>query len=169
MSGPLEAGEIAPDFSLSDAQRGADAKPVALAQLLDQGPVVLIFNMGLHCPACAGELWAFGARIEDFRAAGIQVAAVSDEDPADIREDLKSLPGVPFPLLYDPGDATARAYGLVGANGVEERTFYIDQTGRVRDAYRPDQPGGGIPRLLALKGHPGAQLEPSKEATRNRQ
>jgi peroxiredoxin len=108
--------------------------------------------MGLHCSACAGELTAFGAQIQDFQKAGIQVVAITDENPSETLECLETLPPIPFPLLYDPDNSTARAYGLISPNGgVEERTFYIDETQHIRHSYKPDQPGGGIPQLLALK------------------
>ena len=38
-SAPLKAGQKAPAFTLPDT----DGKPVALAALLDQGPVILAF------------------------------------------------------------------------------------------------------------------------------
>ncbi len=38
-SAPLKAGEKAPPFSLPDT----DGKPVALANLLERGPVILAF------------------------------------------------------------------------------------------------------------------------------
>src|SRR5205809_669256 len=53
---PLEPGQLAPSFSLRNVQKDAPLNPVTLAHLLQNGPVVVIFNMGLHCSACAGEL-----------------------------------------------------------------------------------------------------------------
>jgi peroxiredoxin len=149
---PLEPGEFAPDFSLRNVQKEAQANPVTLGHLLRNGPVVIIFDMGLHCSACAGELATFGSHIREFQSAGIQVIAISNEHPSQTLEALETTGPIPFPLLYDPDNNTARAYGLVSANGgVEERTFYVDETRHIRHAYKPDQSGGEIPQLLALK------------------
>jgi peroxiredoxin Q/BCP len=40
--------------------------------------------------------------------------------------------GVGYPILSDPTRDTARAYGVLGANGfAARRTFYIDVNGRI--------------------------------------
>ena len=62
----LKAGQRAPDFRLTDPQRGI----VRLGFLLRAGPVVISFNRGAWCPYCLQELEALAlirSDVEDGR------------------------------------------------------------------------------------------------------
>lgn len=106
--GALGVGDEAPGFHLPDA-RGGD---VALADLLADGPVVLVFYRGAWCPYCNLQLAAFQGALADIRAAGATLVAVSPQTP-DQSLTLAEQRSLEFPVLSDAGNAVAAAYGLV--------------------------------------------------------
>ena len=103
----LRAGQPAPDFTLPDA----DGQPVSLSQLLAAGPVVLVFYRGNWCPYCNVQLRAYNQFLDEFKALGVALVAVSPQTP-----DLTALTAeekkLRFPVLSDVGNAVARQYGL---------------------------------------------------------
>lgn len=103
----LGAGDEAPPFVLNDA----NGNPVASSALLEQGPLVISFYRGVWCPYCNMELQALQEALPAFRAAGAQLIAISPQNAANSR---KSIPnnGLDFPILSDPGNETAAAFGL---------------------------------------------------------
>ena len=101
-------GDHAPDFELPDARGGS----VALREALAAGPVVLVFYRGAWCPYCNLQLRAFQAALDDIRAAGASLVAVSPQTP-DNSLTLAEQAQLAFPLLSDAGNAVARSYGIV--------------------------------------------------------
>jgi peroxiredoxin len=73
-SGP-EVGQVLPDFLLPDR----DGHLVALASLLEKGPVVLSLNRGHWCPWCRLELRAIRDIYDEIRAEGAQFIAIIPE------------------------------------------------------------------------------------------
>lgn len=104
----LHAGSLAPDFTLPDAH----GRPVSLAALLQQGPVVVAFYRGEWCPYCDLQLKAYQEILPRIRAAGASLVAISPQTPryCDITAGKYSIE---FPLLSDSGNEVARRYGLV--------------------------------------------------------
>jgi len=150
----LDVGANAPAFTLPDARGGE----LALADLLTQGPVVLVFYRGAWCPYCNLQLAAFQSALAEIRAAGAELVAVSPQTP-DQSLALAEQRALAFPVLSDAGNRVARAYGLVfrsseaatatmhelgvelsGFNGDDTNTlpaastFVIGQDGRIRFA-----------------------------------
>jgi peroxiredoxin len=107
-AGALRVGDTAPGFRLPDARGGE----VALADLLADGPVVLVFYRGAWCPYCNLQLAAFQSALVEIRAAGASLVAVSPQTP-DQSLTLAERHELAFPVLSDAGNAVARAYGLV--------------------------------------------------------
>jgi|tagenome__1003787_1003787.scaffolds.fasta_scaffold20436415_2 peroxiredoxin len=112
-------GEAAPDFGLPDA-RGVT---VTLADLRDDGPVVLVFYRGAWCPYCNLQLRAFQAALADIHAAGAALVAISPQTP-DNSLTLAEQAELKFPVLSDVGNAVARSYGLVFALGAADRELH---------------------------------------------
>ena len=60
--------------------------------------------------------------------------------------------GAPYPILSDPTNEVARAYGVLGASGYASRwTFYIGADGRVLDIDKkvsPSTHGADVARRL---------------------
>jgi thiol-disulfide isomerase/thioredoxin len=62
----LGLGALAPAFTLP----GPDGKPIASADLLARGPLVITFYRGVWCPYCNMELQALQAALPLIEAAG---------------------------------------------------------------------------------------------------
>lgn len=116
----LRVGAVAPRFALPDTN-GAS---VELAQLLAQGPVVLIFYRGGWCPFCNVYLRAFQLARPHLRALGAQVVLVSPEQAAYGRA-LSEQHALLFPVLSDRGNRVARQYGLAFQMPAELRDEYL--------------------------------------------
>src|SRR4051812_33557633 len=94
-------GERAPGFVLA----GPQGKPVALADLLGKGPIVLYFYPKDETSGCTAEACAFRDAYEDFVAAGAEVVGVSRDDQA-AHARFAANHRLPFLLLSDlNGDA----------------------------------------------------------------
>ncbi|MEM9820159.1 MAG: peroxiredoxin-like family protein [Bacteroidota bacterium] len=73
--GGLELGTLAPDIVAKD-QNGEDFK---LKTSLEEGPVVLIFYRGYWCGYCNQQLAAFEEELDQLKAKGARVVAISPE------------------------------------------------------------------------------------------
>jgi peroxiredoxin len=103
----LKAGNTAPSFVLNDP----DSRPVSSAGLLAQGPLVLSFYRGLWCPYCNMELQALQEALPAFREMGANLVAISPQSAVNSRKSRRTN-GLHFPILSDPGNETAAAFGL---------------------------------------------------------
>jgi peroxiredoxin len=110
----LQAGQVAPNFTLPSAT----AEPVALAQLLQQGPVVLVFYRGNWCPYCNVQLRAYQQLLPELAQHGATLVAVSPQTP-ELTSLTASEKELSFPVLSDVGNVVARQYGLAYAVGAE--------------------------------------------------
>ncbi|QBD77525.1 AhpC/TSA family protein [Ktedonosporobacter rubrisoli] len=151
----LKEDERAPDFTLPDAF----GHPVALAQLLKHGPVVIAFYLGVWCPYCNLQLHAYQQALPQLQALGASLVAISPQTP-DHSLTLVEKQALTFSVLSDAGNQVARQFGLVFTldeatriahkqlgtdlpeyNGDESwelpmpGTFLIDQTGVIRLAF----------------------------------
>jgi peroxiredoxin len=110
----LQAGQLAPNFTLPDA----DDQPQTLASLLQNGPVVLTFYRGNWCPYCSVQLRAYQQVLPELARYGATLVAISPQTP-----ELSSLTAsekeLTFPVLSDVGNAVARHYGLAYGVGPE--------------------------------------------------
>ncbi len=98
----LEAGELAPDFTLPD-QNG---EPVTLSELRGS-KVILYFYGEAGTPACTGQACDFRDRLGDFEREGYRVVGVSrDEQPANAK--MARDEHLTFPVLSDPDARGAR-------------------------------------------------------------
>jgi len=104
----LKAGDAAPDFALPEAHGGT----VRLAALLTEGPAVVSFYRGGWCPYCSLELRALQQALPEIRRRGGTLAALSPETRGQSFATV-ARNGLTFPVLSDPGAATAAAFGLV--------------------------------------------------------
>ena len=73
------------------------------------------------------------ARLADFTAAGIRLAAIS-VDPPDVSQDLRNSRGYTFTVLSDPSLDAIRRYDLAAPDDDIARPaeFLLDATGIVR-------------------------------------
>lgn len=103
----VRAGQPAPKFTLPNA----NGYLTNLCELLDAGPVVLVFYRGNWCPFCSVQLRAYEQALDQFKAYGANLVAVSPQTPEQteltaVEKDLH------FPVLSDAGNVVARQYGL---------------------------------------------------------
>ena len=103
----LKVGDRAPAFNLNDA----DGKPVSSVDLLTKGPLVLSFYRGVWCPYCNIELKALEAARPVIEAAGASLIAISPQKAANSRRSAREN-SLSFPILSDPGNEVAAAFGL---------------------------------------------------------
>ena len=129
----MRAGDLVPDFELPDQ----DGKPVRLAELLVQGPVVLFFYPAAMTPGCTKEACHFRDLAAEFAAAGAQRVGISADPPAKQRE-FADRHGFDYPLLSDEDGAIARQFGVQRGGvvrrlglPVKRQTFVIGTDRRV--------------------------------------
>ncbi|WP_288588297.1 peroxiredoxin-like family protein [uncultured Methylobacterium sp.] len=103
----LKAGDRAPAFTLDDP----DGRPVASADLLARGPLVVSFYRGVWCPYCNMELQALQEALPEFRRLGASLVAISPQSAANSRKSVRQN-ALAFPILSDPHNAVAAAFGL---------------------------------------------------------
>lgn len=104
----LNVGDSAPDFTLPDAA----GRDVNLADLLADGPVVMIWYRGEWCPYCNIQLEDIQSHIDAFKDAGAQVVAISPETP-DRGWALADRMAIDFHVLSDVKSAVGKKYGVV--------------------------------------------------------
>lgn len=104
----LKAQDKAPLAVLKDA----DGQDVDLRQLLDKGPLVLVFYRGLWCPFCNLALSAYQQMVGDLAASGATLVAVSPQTPQSSAKTREAL-GIRYLLLSDPENRLAKQYGIV--------------------------------------------------------
>jgi peroxiredoxin Q/BCP len=129
----LKVRDPAPDFELSDGQ----GNRVRLSDLRGR-KVVLYFYPKDMTPGCTQEACDFRDRYADIQAAGAALLGLSP-DSAKTHAKFAEKYGLPFPLLADPENTAATAYGvwkeksMYGRTymGIERSTFLIDEQGRV--------------------------------------
>jgi peroxiredoxin len=100
-------GEKVPSFVLKEA----NGKTVPAPELLSQGLLVVSFYRGVWCPYCNMELQASQEALPAFRELGAQLVAISPQNAVNSRKSQRAN-GLDFPILSDPGNETAAAFGL---------------------------------------------------------
>jgi cytochrome c biogenesis protein CcmG, thiol:disulfide interchange protein DsbE len=119
----LNAGVVAPDFTLPLVQGGQ----VSLREALAKGPVMLVF-FKKSCPVCQYALPFLERLYQANRAADVTVLGVSQDGAEDAKKFLREY-GVTFPVaLDDPANyAVSNAYGLTNVPTI----FYIAPSGEI--------------------------------------
>lgn len=130
----LKKGDKAPLFSLSNAL----GHQVALEELLKNGAVVLSFYRGSWCPYCNLQLAQYQQVLDQIKAAGAQLVAISPQNP-DHSLSMQEKNALAFEVLSDPGNLVARMYTTVFKNyessieemkklGLDFDSFYSDDS-----------------------------------------
>ncbi len=103
----LKVGDKAPEFSLNDAE----GKVVNSADLLKKGPLVASFYRGVWCPYCNLDLQALEAELPQIQALNASLVAISPQIASNSRKSIRQNK-LAFPVLTDPNNATAAAFGI---------------------------------------------------------
>lgn len=127
----LKPGDKAPEFVLAN-DKGADT---SLADLLQDGPLILYFYPADFTPGCTKEACSIRDIHEDIQAVGLTVVGISPQDVESHRK-FRDKYELPFTLLSDPNKEVVRMYdvdGMFGV-GVQRATFLISQDRKIQDA-----------------------------------
>jgi len=103
----LNIGDKVPDFTLEDAT----GTPVTLSKELAKGPVIIVFYRGEWCPYCNLQLKAYERIMNEIKAAGAQLIAISPQTP-DHSLSMKEKHELSFFVLSDANNKTAENYNL---------------------------------------------------------
>lgn len=145
----LEPGDLAPDFTLPDA----DGHEVSLSSLKGQR-VIIYFYPAAMTPGCTKQACDFRDSRQDLSDAGYAVLGISPDSPAKLAK-FRERDGLTFPLLSDPDRAVLKAYGAFGEKmlygkksvGVIRSTFVVDADGKIERAYYAVKATGHVARL----------------------
>lgn len=115
-------GERAPDFALADL----DGETVRLSDY--EGRAVLLNFWASWCiPACADEFPLFDAALREHADEGLAVVGIVYRDRSEAARAFAEQLGADWPLVMDPGETVARAYGVFGP----PESWLIGPDGRV--------------------------------------
>jgi thioredoxin-dependent peroxiredoxin len=145
----LAPGDIAPDFTLPDA----DGHPVNLSSYRGR-KVVLYFFPAAMTPGCTTQACDFRDNLSSLATAGLAVVGVSPDQPAALAQ-FRDKEALNFPLLSDPDRKVLEAYGAWGEKtrygkrtvGVIRSTFVIDEGGRIENALYNVRATGHVAKL----------------------
>jgi len=149
---PLAPGHTAPDFTLTH-RLGSD--PVRLSEVVNQGPVVLLFFPLAFSGVCTTQLCQVAEDWGSWEALGAQVFGISVDSPF-VNARFAETHSLPFPLLSDFNRETATSFGVrnddfFGMKGVSNRSaFVVDQDGTIRWAWVSEDPSV-LPDFEAIK------------------
>ena len=107
---PLLNGLTIPAVSLTTA----DNKAVALTELVQQKPSILVFYRGGWCPYCNAQLTALRDIEPQLNKLGYQLIAITPDSVASINKSLQDTGGnkLNYTLLSDANFAASSAFGL---------------------------------------------------------
>lgn len=150
----VEAGEPAPDFTLTDDS----GNEVSLSDYRGKH-LILYFYPKAFTPGCTVQACDFRDSHQAFEAAGYEIAGVSP-DPVEKLAEFRKEYDLPFPLLSDEDHAVAAAYDAWGTKknygkeyeGVIRSTFLIGPDGTMEDAQRNVRAKGHVERIASELG-----------------
>ncbi len=131
----LQAGEKAPDFSVSD-QNG---NPHSLGDYAGK-KLVLFFYPKASTPGCTTQACNLSDNYDRFRNQGYEILGISADAPLKLQKFIQKYK-LPFPLLADEDRSMLNAYGVWGMKkfmgrqyeGIIRTTFVIDENGNIAE------------------------------------
>jgi peroxiredoxin Q/BCP len=132
----LEAGQTAPEFTLSDAE----GNHVSLSDFRGKN-VIVYFYPAASTPGCTTQACDFRDNMASLQSAGYVVLGVS-KDKLPALQKFAAEENLSFPLLSDEDLAVHHAYGAFGeknmygktVQGVLRSTFVVDEEGTLTHA-----------------------------------
>ena len=145
----LAPGDVAPDFTLADA----DGAKVSLSDYRGQR-VIIYFYPAAMTPGCTKQACDFRDSLDSLAAAGFAVLGISPDKPEKLAK-FVARDGLTFPLLSDPDRSTLQAYSAFGEKtmygkttvGVIRSTFVVGPDGRLEQAQYAVKATGHVARL----------------------
>jgi peroxiredoxin Q/BCP len=149
----LKVGDAAPPFS-TEAILGDQTTPVKLSDYRGR-KVVLYFYPKDNTPGCTKEACNFRDGYNDLHRWGIVLLGCS-YDSADSHRAFARKYSLPFPLLVDPGNKIAKAYGAdngIPILGLDRRvTYVIGEDGNILKVYPNVDPSVHAKQIISELG-----------------
>lgn len=145
---PLEAGQQAPRFDFEE-----DGTVVASTDI--QRTYLLFFYPKDNTPGCTTEACTIRDNWSQFQDAGLKVIGVS-KDSMDSHAKFQAKFELPFPLISDPDNALAKAFGVFGEkkfmgkvyDAAHRMSFLIDTDGTILKTYSKVKPAAHAAEVL---------------------
>jgi peroxiredoxin Q/BCP len=150
MTERLSPGDVAPEFTLPDAE-GND---VSLRDFRGQA-VVVYFYPAAGTPGCTKQACDFRDNLAELNDAGYQVIGISPDTQAKLAKFVENEK-LNFPLLGDPEKTVISAWGAYGEKknygrtylGVIRSTFVVDAKGKIAHAFYNVRAAGHVAKLI---------------------
>ncbi|MFA4982022.1 MAG: TlpA disulfide reductase family protein [Candidatus Omnitrophota bacterium] len=123
-SGAMEVGEVAPDFTINDAE----GKPVTLSEF--KGKVIILDFFASWCPPCRMEIPDFIALQKTYASQGFTMVGVSLVDKNETAK-FVSQQNINYPVAVDDGKASD-SYGPIRSIPT---TFLIDKDFKIAKVF----------------------------------
>ena len=117
----VQVGSPVPDFQLA----ALDGSEMSLSA--QQGKVVVINFFASWCAPCREEAAALEQTWREYQGQGVQFFGIAYKDADSKAKAFLDEFGITYPSAVEPGNRTARAYGLTGV----PETFVINQQGHM--------------------------------------
>jgi peroxiredoxin Q/BCP len=154
----LKVGDPAPNFKL----QATDGKTYQLSDFKGKKAVVIAWFPKAFTQGCTIECKSLaenGDRIRKFDVAYFMASVDPLEDnirfakatKVDLNGQTVEKKEADFPMLSDPTKETAKAYGVLAANGAfaQRWTFYIDKNGRIAYIDKAVKPATSAEDMIA--------------------
>ncbi len=146
----LQAGDKAPDFSLTD-QNG---KTVNLSEFRGKRLLVYFYPKA-DTSGCTKHACNVRDASPDFAELNVAAIGISPDKP-DKQKKFDDKYQLGFPLLSDPDNVVAKNYGAWGEKrmygktyeGIIRSAFLIDEDGKIVQAWYKVSPGDTAPNIL---------------------
>jgi len=134
----LTAGAQAPLFELPNANE----KSIKLADLLQQGRVLVYFYPKAMTPGCTVQAQQLRDHLSNFQQHGVQVVGISPDEPKRLAKFIER-DQLNFELLGDVDHQVAEAFGVWGEkkfmgkvyDGIHRISFLINQDGSIAKVF----------------------------------
>jgi peroxiredoxin len=123
-----KVGDLAPDFQIPAAQRGAP--PSNLKDFQGKKKVLLMFFPGAFTPGCTTEFTEAGQSFDKFSAMNIEMLGISADLPG-AQAKFKETVGAKNSFVSDRSLAIAQKYDAANPNNAKRYYFLIDETGKI--------------------------------------
>jgi peroxiredoxin Q/BCP len=141
----LKVGDQAPDFSLP----ASDGKSYKLSDYKGKKAVVVAWFPKAFTSGCTIECKSLaqnGDKIRKFNVAYFMASV----DPVEANKGFAEQEKADFPLLSDANKETAKAYGVLNANGLARRwTYYVGKDGKILGIDKEVKPASSAEDMVA--------------------
>ncbi|MFE7813232.1 thioredoxin-dependent thiol peroxidase [Streptomyces sp. NPDC057433] len=150
MSERLEPGDVAPAFTLPDA----DGTEVSLADYKGRKVIVYFYPAALT-PGCTKQACDFTDNLDLLAGAGYDVVGISPDKPEKLAR-FREQESLKVTLLADPDKQVLEAYGAFGEKklygrtvvGVIRSTVVVDEEGTVERALYNVKATGHVAKII---------------------